>query len=175
MLVLAVTVAWICALTDIGFADDIPSLLREDASLTVDQAAALETQLEGDPEDVDTRTRLLGYYKRQARIREASSKAYGRLRALLFWLIQNEPESEVLAEDTPRLILEFNRFLDPDKFSAGKGAFLAHLEKEPNGLTLLRRAANFVAFRDRALAIELGERARSLERRCANSIGLSNY
>ncbi len=162
-LVLAATVAWSCALTGLAFAAADRALLKEGASLPVDQAADLEAQLAGDPLDMAARTRLLGYYKRQTRIQEASSKAYDRLRSHLLWLIQNEPKSEVLAEDPPMLLLEFNRFLDPDKFFAGRSAFLAHLEKEPNDLTLLKRAADFVSFRDRALAIELGERARSLD------------
>jgi hypothetical protein len=163
MLLLATTVVWSCALTDLAFADDVRTLLKEGAGLTVDQAAALEAQLAGDPLDMAARTRLLGYYKRQTRIREGSTNAYDRLRSHVLWLIRNDPKCEVLGDHRSSLLLEFNRYLDPEKFSAGKRAFLAHLEKEPNDLTLLERAADFASFRDRALAIELGERARSLD------------
>ena len=119
--------------------------------------------MEGDPLDMAVRTRLLGYYHPQARIAEASSNAYDRLCSHVLWLIRNDPICDVLGDPRWPLLLEFNRYLDPEKFSAVKRAFLAHLEKEPNDLTLLERTADFVSFWDRALAIELGERTRSLD------------
>ena len=94
------------------------------------------------------RTRLLGYYERQTRVREGTSKAYDRLRSHVLWLIGNEPKSEILAAH-PLLVLEFNRYLHPEKYVEGKQAFLAHLENDPEDLTLLERTADFVSFRDR--------------------------
>lgn len=160
---LAAAVACTCGLTDVATADDVRNLLVEGASLTGDQTAALEVQLAGDPLDSAARKRLLGYYKRQTKTREASSNAYDHLRSHVLWLIRNDPKCEVLGDHRSSFLLEFNRYLDPERFTEGKRAFLAHLEKEPDDLTLLERAADFVSFRDRALAIELGERARSLD------------
>ena len=162
MLLLAAAVTSSCAVTDFAIADDVRALLRAGASLTADEVAALETRLEDDPPDMSVRTRLLGYYGNQATFREPSSKARARARSLVLWLIHNEPKSEVLATQ-PSPLLEFNRYLDPEAYVEGKRAFLAHLEKEPNDLTLLEHTADFVAFRNRSLATGLIERARSLD------------
>ena len=161
-LLVAATVACSWASADLAVVADVRALVKEGASLSAEQAEALEAQLEADPLAMTARTRLLGYYQRMARSRETSSEAYTGLRSHVLWLIRNEPKSEILAEP-PGLLLEFNRELDPEKFDAGRDAFLAHLRKAPNDLTLLERAADFASFRDRALAIELGERARSLD------------
>ena len=161
-LLLAATVACSWASADLALAADVRALVKEGGSLTAEQAEALEAQLEASPLDMAARTRLLGYYQRTTRSRKTSSEAYAGLRFHVLWLIRNEPKSEILAEP-PGLLLEFNRELDPEKFNAGRDAFLAHLREAPNDLTLLERAADFASFRDRALAIELGERARSLD------------
>lgn len=155
-------VVCVFGLTDLAIAADVRGLLQEGESMAADRAASLEDRLEVDPLDSAARTRLLGYYGRHARTGDASSTPYARLRYHVLWLIHNDPRSEALAEPAS-LLLEFNRYLDPEKFIEGKQAFLAHLEKDPNDLTLLERAADFVTFRDRSVAVELGERARSLD------------
>ena len=140
--------------------DGVEALLQQGSSLTADKVAALEAQLEVDPLDMTARTRLLGYYGKRLRHREPSSEA--RWRSLVLWLIHNEPKSEVFAT-MPSPLQEFNRILDPEQFLEGKQAFLAHLEKEPNDLTLLQHAVDFVTVGDREVAIELLERAKSVD------------
>lgn len=162
VLLSATMVACCCGLIDLAIAGNVRALLEEGASLTANQAVDLEARLGDDPMDMAARTRLLGYYGRQARMGGPSSEAYTSLRSHVLWLIHNEPKSDVLAEP-PGLLLEFNRFLDPEKYVEGKRAFLEHLKNEPNDLTLLKHTADFVSFRDRTLAIELGKRARSLD------------
>ena len=159
---LAAIIACCCGVIDLAIADIVRALLKEGASLTTDQAADLEARLGDDPQDMAARTRLLGFYGHQARRGGASSVAYTSLRSHVLWLIHNEPKSEALTAP-PSPLLEFNRVLDPEKYVEGKRAFLAHLENEPNDLTLLRHTADFVSYRDRTLAIELGKRARSLD------------
>ena len=160
ILILTVAVGCSLGLADFATAEDVRSLLKAGASLTTDEVAALEAQLQADPLDMSARTRLLGYYGDIPRYREPSSKA--RLRSLVLWLIHNEPKSEVLAT-IPSPLHEFNRSLVPEQFVEGKEAFLAHLEKEPNDLTLLRHAVDFVTGRDDQLAVELLERAKSVD------------
>ena len=140
--------------------DGVKALLQEGFDLTAEKVAALEAQLKHDPLDMSARTRLLGYYGKRLRHRDPSAEA--RWRSLVLWLIHNEPKSEVLAT-VPSPLHEFNRSLVPEQFVEGKEAFLAHLEKEPNDLTLLRHAVDFVTGRDDQLAVELLERAKSVD------------
>ena len=160
VLLLAAAVASSLAAADFASSNEVRAVLQEGASLTADEAAALEAQLEDDPLDMSARTRLLGYYGKRLRQREPTSEA--RWRSLVLWLIHTEPKSAVLSAP-PSPLLEFNRFLKPEEYVEGKRAFLAHLEKEPDDLTLLEHTADFVSFRDRTLAAELTERARSLD------------
>ena len=160
ILILTVAVGCSLGLADFATAEDVRSLLKAGASLTTDEVAALEAQLQADPLDMSARTRLLGYYGDIPRYREPSSKA--RLRSLVLWLIHNEPKSAVFTWlAPPAWRLDAHR--DPDGYVEGKQAFLAHLEKEPNDLTLLKYTADFVGLRDRSLAIELLERAQGID------------
>ena len=160
ILFLATAVACCLAAADSGGIDDSQALMREGARLKADKIATLEARLQDDPQDISVRTLLLGYHQRRASRMEASSMT--RLRSLVLWLIHNEPKSTVLST-FPSPLLEFNRYLDPEAFVEGKRVFLAHLDKEPNDLTLLKHAADFASPRDRPLAIELLERAKSVD------------
>ena len=165
-LLLAATVAFSCTVTDFAIAYDVKAVmkahavLQEGANLTVDEVAALEARLQADPLDMSARTRLLGYYGDITRYREPSSQA--RLRSLVLWQIHNEPKSAVFAA-LHKAAWELDAYRDPDGYAEGKQAFLAHLEKEPNDLTLLRYTADHLALRDGSLAIELLERAQAID------------
>ena len=146
-----------CAATDSAAHGDVRELMREGASLSAAEVEALEAQLQDDPLNMSVRTKLLGYYSDISHDREPSLRA--RLRALVLWLIHNEPKSAVLQE----LGREFSPYEDPDGYVEGKGAFLAHLEKEPNDLILLEHTADFLSLQDRPLAIELLKRGQDLD------------
>ena len=159
-LLLAVTIACSCAVTDFAIAADAQAALKEGARLTANEVAALEAQLQADPLDMATRTRLLGYYGDIPRYREPASQA--RLRSLVLWHIHNDPKSAVFAA-LPAPAWQLDAHRDPDGYIEGKQAFLAHLELEPNDLSLLRLTADFLSLRDRSLATELLERAQAID------------
>ena len=150
------TVAW----TDAVIASDVHTLLEEGASLLAEEVEVLEAQLESDPLDMSTRTRLLGYYGDLSRYSEPTSRI--RLRPLLTWLIRNEPKSELLGPLDSH-ILELDPYFDAAGYQEGKQAYLEHLEKEPNDLILLQRIAAFVSLEDHDLATELLQRAQSID------------
>ena len=175
--ILNLTVAVGCSLfgADFATAEDVRSLLKAGESLTSVEVAALEAQLEDDPLDMSARTRLLGYYGDRTRYREPSSRA--RLASLLLWLIHNDPKSEILGSRPMSMWgLDANR--NPDAFVEAKQVFLAHLEEEPNDLTLLGYTTDLLAIQDRPLAVELLERAKSLDSanlRVAQKLALMYY
>ena len=181
VLLFAATVACGCAVIDFATADDARAilktriLLREGASLTADEITDLEAHLADNPMDLSARTRLLGYWGDLARYREPPSKT--RVRSLLLWLIHNEPKSEVLSI-LPSTVREFDPHSDPEGFVEGKQAFLAHLEKEPNDLTLLQHTVDFLGLNNRSLVIELLERAQSVDSSNPNwtlKLGFTHY
>lgn len=171
----AAEIACGCLLTSPGFADDARDLLKQGASLAAEEVTALEGRLEEDPLDMLARAQLLSYYGDMSRYREPIARS--RSRALVLWLIQNEPESGLLAALSPQIKEPFP-FDDPEWFVDGKRAYLAHLEEEPNNLTLLGLAADFLSRSDRALTIELLQRAQSLDEAnalWARKLGLHHY
>ena len=160
LLLLAIAVICACAIAEFALADSARALLKEGKNLTAKEVATPEEQLEEDPLNMSARTRLLGYYADLSRYREPSSRA--RSRALVLWLIQDEPESSVLAA-LPTPVRELDPFDDPEGYVEGKRAFLAHLDKDPNNLTLLDYTAGFLSRTDRSLAINLLQRAQFLD------------
>ena len=159
VLILAV-VMFSLAVADFATADDVHSLLKEGEGLTSAEVEALEAQLEEDPLDVSVRTRLLGYYGERTRYREPASSA--RIESLSLWFIHNEPKSKVLGT-RPMSSWGLDAYRNPDAYVEAKRALLAHLDEEPNDPILLGYTTDLLGFQDRPLAIELLERAKSLD------------
>ena len=160
VLILAVAVVFGLAIADFATAEDVRSLLKEGEGLTSAEVEALEAQLEDDPTDISARTRLLGYYGDRTRYREPASRA--RIAALVLWLIQHEPKSEILGT-RPMSMWGVDAHENPDAYVEAKRTFLAYLEEEPNDPILLRYTTSLLGMQDRPLAIELLERAKSLD------------
>src|SRR5262245_54592872 len=74
-------------------AADAYSLTRLGGRMSVDEKTALEEQVAKSPQDVESRTKLLGYYFMKGR-QDADAQS-ARQRHIL-WLIENAPEAEVL-------------------------------------------------------------------------------
>lgn len=174
-LLISATLIGTGALTDAMIASDVQTLLEEGASLSAEEIEALEAQLESDPLDLSTRTKLLGYYGDLSRYSEPTSRA--RISSLLTWLIRNEPKSPLLGPLDSH-ILELDPYFDAAGYKKGKEVYLAHLENEPNDLVLLERIADFVSIGDQSLAIQLLQRAQSIENsnpRFARKLGFMYY
>jgi hypothetical protein len=139
-----------------ALAMDADRLAMSGAKLTAEEGESLEKQVEKNPNDITSRTKLLGYYFRRQfqdkSAREAKQKH-------ILWLIMNSPDSEVLA--TP--YGELDAFLDNESYSQGKKAWIDQLKKKPANLRLLENSANFFQLHDRDLAEESLLEARSLD------------
>ncbi len=131
--------------------------LREEAlkgwDLTAAEAAELERGLAADPEDLNARAQLLGYYFRHHRT-DPSRKA-----GHVLWFIRNAPEAEVLEGPEAQIM----PVLDPEGFAAAKQAWLEQIGNEPRNVTLLRHAASFFTLSDETRSAELLERAEDVE------------
>ena len=141
-----------------AFTQDLRSHVRAGSEVTPEQAESLEAELVENPEDLVVRAQLVGYhFLRQFRDDEAHDKH----RKHVLWLIENAPEANALAGPEGTI----NHILDPDGHVEAKDAWSWHLENNPNNLEILNHAANFFRLSDKQLAIQLLERAQSLDPR----------
>ncbi len=137
--------------------ENVRNDLRTGQSLSPDEAALLEEKLAADPEDLISRTKLLGYYWK--RLSEPDGSALDARRRHVLWLVRNMPEAEVLGRPQATI----SRKADPDGYSEGRKAWMNHLERDPDNVTILGHAARFLHFSERKTRIELLQRARSLD------------
>jgi tetratricopeptide (TPR) repeat protein len=132
------------------------SLAMSGRKLTAEDVESLEKQSDQNPNDVTSRTKLLGYYflkqYQNPSAREARQKH-------VLWLIRNSPDSEVLGIPEGTL----DSILDPEAYLEGKKAWIDQLKREPENLKRLDHSAAFFLQRDRELAIESLKKARSLD------------
>ena len=129
---------------------------RED--LTEDEVAKLEAQLVEEPDNVITRTRLLGYYSHYSRNREEDAR---RARTEhVVWLIENAPYASVL-DGTGYGDIDLSFRLR--SYEAGKEGWQRHVEREPGNPVFVARYADFVRRGDPSLHIELLQRALGLD------------
>lgn len=130
---------------------DLHSLALAGGELTAEAAAALEQQIEQNPDDVTARTKLLGYYftgpPGEARRKHA------------LWFIRNKPEHEIHA--LPYAELDAQE--DTEAYSQGKSAWIGHLTREPDNLKLLEHSARYFLRCDPKLARESLEKALALD------------
>ena len=136
-----------------SIAEDLFDELLAGRELTSEQAAALERHLTANPQDLNARARLLGYYfgdRRSDRTRQTKH---------VLWFIRNAPESEVL--EWPET--EIMPMSDPEGYAEAKEAWLSQLENEPRNVVFLKHAANFFVLTDPALSGQLLERGGELD------------
>ncbi len=136
-----------------GFGQDLQGEVRKGWKLASNQAAALEHQLGGNPEDLAVRAQLLGYYWRQRGTGRAKHTEH------VLWFIENEPGSEVLAGPAASIF----PMVDPDGYLKAKEAWLRRIEDEPRNAVFLKHAAGFFTLTEEELSVDLLKRAEVLE------------
>lgn len=124
--------------------------------LSDDGAAQLESVLQASPDDLEARTRLLGYYSTRAFESPAFREA--RQRHAL-WVIRHRPESEIAG--TPFVSLDPH--LDGAAYTEARGAWLSLIDRSPRDGRLLWNAAQFLTLHDRQQARTFLEQGEALE------------
>ncbi len=131
--------------------------LKTGRELSSEQVASLEEKLTFDPNDVTTRTLLLGYYDGMRSIHDDSAKV--AIRRHVLWLIRNSPESEVLAH--PEASVDHIR--DPEGFAQAKKAWMDQVRNQPKNAMVMGNAEQFFMHGDRRASIEFLKHAQSLD------------
>jgi hypothetical protein len=124
--------------------------------LSDQEARELESRVAAAPDDVDARSRLLGYYSsRRFRFGEAREARQGHI----LWLIRNRPETPVLG--TP--FANLDAILEPSAYAEGRKAWQEQMERQPKNATILGNAADYLLLHDAATAENLYKRAEAVD------------
>ena len=119
-------------------------------------AAALERKIERDPDDLETRTVLLGYYFGS---HYGSPEKNAARRRHVLWVIRNHPEAEIAGLP----YAELDAVLDADGYRAASALWKEQVKDDATSVQVLGNAASFFGLTDPTLAAGLLERAAKLE------------
>ena len=122
-------------------------------SISSEQAAKLEEKLAGDPQDLETRFTLIGYYSTRHDGSFPLQKS-----AQTLWFIQNIPDSELLHLN---VLVRLNRH--EKGFEEARQLWLKQLDIYKGNLAVLSNAIDFFLIPDQALAEKLLKQAAAAE------------
>jgi hypothetical protein len=145
---LSLALAFIVASGTACFAADAHSLARQGGQMDAAEKDSLEEQVANDPNDIESRTKLLGFYFIKGR-QDPDAKS-ARQRHVL-WLIENAPESDVLGLPYSQI----NKVLESDGYEKAKQAWLKVTQESPATLAAIANASRFFLLHDREIAEEL--------------------
>ncbi len=137
---------------------------RAAREMTSGQVGELEASLRRNPEDLETRGRLLAFYWSalgggDERAGEAATAA--RQRHIL-WLIQNHPESELAGSVEARIFLTGgDSFTDPAGYAEARELWLARTRRPEVSAAVLGNASRFFEAAEQPLAEQLLLRAQA--------------
>ncbi|TWU34331.1 tetratricopeptide repeat protein [Novipirellula artificiosorum] len=137
------------------FAADAHSIARLGGQMDAKAKTTVEQQVAKNPQDIESRTKLLGYYFMNGRM-DPDAKSEKRRHVL--WLIKNAPESEILG--LPYSLLD--KHLDPEGYGNAREAWLKLTEQSKN-LQVLANASQFFLLGDRSIAEELLRKGQRLD------------
>jgi tetratricopeptide (TPR) repeat protein len=116
----------------------------------------LEDKVKADPDDAESRARLLGYYF----LHQSSGRnIIEARREQILWMIRNRPADRF----TGSPFCEIEPAIDPDGYVAAKELWKQQVEKPSLPTAVLEHAANFLSLQDPQAAEDLLKRAESAE------------
>jgi len=135
---------------------DATKVAREGNKLSEEEVKDLEDRLEANPDDLASRTKLLGYY---FRTQFKSSYARKVRQKHIMWIIENRPEAEIAGLPYASL----NPILDGLAYHKAKKLWLKQVETQEKNTAILGNAANFFIIHDRDISESLLNKAQVLE------------
>jgi tetratricopeptide (TPR) repeat protein len=131
------------------------SIAREGYRLTKVEAEALEAALAGNPDDLATRAKLLGFYFRGAvRLYGPETTIAARRRHIL-WLIEHHPESEVSQLSEATIDAAGHALADKDGYQEAAKLWTQQAQRSGNDAAVLGNAARFFQLSDKEQAAAL--------------------
>ncbi len=137
-------------------------LVEEVRAMTADQAAALESRLAANPDDVELRRQLLLFYRERGVATIGISKTIEARRRHIIWFIEHRPESNVLAFEriSPT---QLDPLPDPAGYAECKKLWQARMARAEVTTAELGHAADFFFVNDKPLAEEALLRAQRMD------------
>ncbi len=154
--VLLIVVAFLTLSEGVSMGQEGHKLARLGRQMTADEKAALEEHVSINPNDVEARTKLLGYYFSSGRLRDPEAQSARRRH--IVWLIENSPESEVLGQPYGQLIRE----IESEGYGQAMEAWKKAIQDSPENLSVLGNAANYFLLSNRELSAELLLKAQAI-------------
>jgi hypothetical protein len=137
-------------------------LMQQGATLSLGSAQDLEAALEGNPEDLAARAKLLGFYYYQwMRPGEAESKAARRRHIL--WLIEHHPESGVTGLGEATIDENGTSMADPEGYRQARKLWLALMDSGNRNAGAFGNLARFFQITDKELAEKALLKAKALQ------------
>lgn len=135
---------------------EVYQLARSGHGMIEEEVEALEAELDEQPDNLDARTRLLGYYfSRQ----HSDHNAAERRQQHILWLIEHRPEAEITS--LPYASLDHPM---AEAFDDAQRLWQDHVENNPENVAILTNAASFFTRSPRLdLAEQYYEKAKELE------------
>lgn len=136
-------------------------LASKPSQLTAKDAAALEESLIANPDNLDTREKLIDYYFMEM----ATSHAEGleeKREPHVLWLIEHHPEAEIAGAPEAE-IMPFGFAGSTESYQRGKQLWLQQAEKHPDNQRILRNAAQYLLLADGKTSRELLEKAWAID------------
>jgi len=137
--------------------DGARAILADGWTLTADEAAKFESQLEREPENLLLRIRLLSYYTQHIVHPELRSKH-------LLWMIEHHPDSDVFMFGSVAMGItpDYSGVNSPD-IERARALWLRQAERYADNTKVLANATTVFSVVDGRIAFELLKRLRSLE------------
>lgn len=128
------------------------------AALTSEQVDALERTVAANPEDLESRKKILIFYSRSGQKVLGWSEMIARRRPHLLWLIEHHPEHRLTSQAN-----SLSPVHDPEGYAAARQLWLQHAAARDADAPILNSAARFFANHDKRLAEEMLLRAAALD------------
>jgi TonB family protein len=134
-------------------------LTSEGRALPPQQASDLEDRLKTNPDDLDARMRLLGYYYFSG-VRNAGADATRKARRRhVLWMIEHHPDAELMMLPVITIDPAGHALADPEGYDQAKKLWMQQADRHPDDVSILLRAAHFVRLSDKSLALQLLKQA----------------
>ncbi len=128
---------------------DSDELALMGTKLTREQVRQLEQAILENPDDLSTRTKLLGYYFwKQSVLSKTEKEAYYQH---VFWIIENRADSEIAGSP----FVELDPVLNKESYAKAKKLWLKQVEVHGDKAVVLGNAANFFFIYEEELSEEL--------------------
>ncbi len=146
-----------------GSPPSAPQLAREGYTLSSGYAEKLEDKLRSNPGDLDTRTRLLGYYFARSIRLSGPAVTLAARRRHIFWIIQNRSDAEIAGMSETTIDPVGHALADPKGYEQAKTLWLQQIQTYKSNTTVLAHAAKFLQLHDKELAESALKRAQAAD------------